>query len=133
MSATPSNSEPASPERISDAELDVMEVLWDRSPLTAAEVSAAIAPRRNWTLQTVKTLLSRLAAKAVVDAERDGRRFLYTPLVARETYVSGLSHRFVERMFGGRVSPLVAQLAESDGLSDEDIAEIEQLLKELKR
>lgn len=120
-------------ERISDAEHAVMEVLWKRAPLTATEVAEQVVEQKDWSLQTVKTLLSRLAAKAVVGTERDGRRFLYSPLVERDTYLTGVSRNFVDRLFGGRVTPLVAHLAEADELSADDIREIEELLRELKK
>jgi predicted transcriptional regulator len=119
-------------ERISDAEHAVMEVLWRRAPLTAIEVGDALADERAWSLQTVKTLLGRLLAKNVVAADADGRRYLYRPLVEREDYVAHESQRLVDRLFGGRVTPLVAHLAETQQLSDKDIAEIEALLKALK-
>tara|TARA_R110002110_G_scaffold26956_1_gene98677 strand:- start:538 stop:906 length:369 start_codon:yes stop_codon:yes gene_type:complete len=120
-------------ERISDAEHAVMEVLWKRAPLTATEVADQVVQQKDWSLQTVKTLLSRLAAKAVVGTERDGRRFLYSPLVERDDYLTGVSRNFVDRLFGGKVMPLVAHLAEADELSAEDIREIEELLRELKK
>ncbi|MEL6876461.1 MAG: BlaI/MecI/CopY family transcriptional regulator [Pseudomonadota bacterium] len=119
-------------ERISDAEHEIMEVLWTQSPLTATEVADRVMDSKGWSLQTVKTLLSRLAAKAVVGTQRDGRRFLYTPLVERDAYLARVSRKFVDRLFGGKVTPLVAHLAEADELSDEDIREIEALLRELK-
>ena len=119
--------------RISDAELDVMEALWAAGqPLTAAEVAERIEADRGWTLATVKTMLSRLVAKGALKHREDGRRFLYSPTLKREAYVGNESRRFVERLFGGRLSPLVARLAEEDGLDEEDIAAIEALLKELK-
>lgn len=119
-------------EKISEAEHAVMEALWAQSPLTAADVTQQVSAERGWSIQTVKTLLSRLLAKDIVTAEQDGRRFLYRPLVAREVYVAGESGRLLDRLFGGRVSPLVAHLARRDGLSQTDIEEIEALLKELK-
>lgn len=120
-------------ERISDAEHAVMEVLWKRAPMTATEVADQVVQEKDWSLQTVKTLLSRLAAKAVVGTERDGRRFLYSPLVERDAYLTGVSRNFVDRLFGGKVMPLVAHLAEADELSADDIREIEELLRELKK
>lgn len=119
-------------ERISDAEQAVMEVLWDEAPLTAQEVAERVDPARGWSANTVKTLLGRLLAKEAVGHREDGRRYLYRPLVARDDYVAGESRRFIDRLFGGRLTPLVAHLAERDQLSDADIAEIEALLKELK-
>jgi len=119
-------------ERISDAEHAVMEVLWDRAPLSAQDVAEGIAPGRDWNINTVKTLLGRLLAKNVIAHEEDGRRYLYRPLVAREDYVAGESRRLMDRLFGGKLMPLVANLAERDQLTDQDIAEIEALLKDLK-
>lgn len=120
-------------ERISEAEHAVMEALWARAPLTANEVADAVAPVRGWSLATVKTLLSRLVAKQAVLTQPDGKRFLYSPALARSDYVGGESKRLVERLFGGRAAPLFAHLAETESLSDADIAEIEALLQELKK
>ena len=119
-------------EKISEAELVVMEALWEQAPQTAADVADRVARTRDWTVATVKTLLSRLMAKDVIAADQDGRRFLYRPTIDRAAYVAGESGRLVNRLFGGRVSPLVAQLAEQDQLTAEDIAELEAILKGLK-
>ena len=123
--------EPA--ERITEAEHAVMEALWERAPLTAAEVAEEVVATRGWSLATVKTLLSRLVTKQAITAEPDGKRFLYTPRIARAEYLGGESRRLVDRLFGGRAVSLFAHLAEEEALSDADIAEIEQLLDELKR
>ncbi|BCA58447.1 BlaI/MecI/CopY family transcriptional regulator [Sphingomonas sp. HMP6] len=119
-------------ERISDAEHAVMEVLWDESPLTAQDVAERIPAERDWSANTVKTLLGRLLAKAVIAHEEDGRRYRYRPLVQREDYVAGESRKMMDRLFGGRLTPLVAHLAERDALTAQDISEIEALLKGLK-
>ena len=119
-------------ERISDAEHAVMEVLWDESPLTAQDVAERIPSERDWSANTVKTLLGRLLAKNVIAHQEDGRRYLYRPLVKRGDYVEGESRRLMDRLFGGKLTPLVAHLAERDALTNEDIAEIEALLKGLK-
>ena len=119
-------------EKISEAELVVMEALWEQAPLTANDVADRVMATRDWSVQTVKTLLSRLMAKEIIAADQDGRRFLYRPAVARDDYVASESGRLVNRLFGGRVSPLVAQLASQDQLTAEDIAELEDILKGLK-
>lgn len=121
------------PERISEAEHAVMEALWQESPLTATEVCEQVCEPRGWSQATVKTLLSRLVAKQAIAAEPDGRRFLYSPKIARRAYVGGESRRLLDRLFGGRAAPLFAHLAESEELTADDVAEIERLLKELKR
>lgn len=119
-------------ERISGAEYEIMEVLWREAPLTASEVASRAPAEKAWNIRTVKTLLARLLAKGALAHEEDGRRYLYRPAVARADYVAEESSRLIDRMFGGRVTPLVAQLAARDKLTDADIAEIEALLKALK-
>lgn len=119
-------------ERISEAEHEVMEVLWAESPLGASEVAIRVDPARGWSDRTVKTMLSRLLAKGAIAHQEEGRRYLYRPAVSREEFVTRESGRLLDRMFGGRVTPLVAHLAEQKRLSPSDIAEIEALLKALK-
>lgn len=123
---------PESADRISDAEHAIMEALWERSPLSAQEVSEQVCQTRDWSLPTVKTLLSRLVAKQAVATQPDGKRFLYSPRIARSAYVGSESRRLVDRLFGGRAAPLFAHLAQAEALTENDIAEIEALLKELK-
>ena len=120
-------------ERISEAEHAIMEVIWDRHPLSATEVCDAVCEARGWSMPTVKTLLSRLVGKGALATEPDGRRFLYTPLIERVDYVDGESRRLVDRLFGGRAASLFAHLAESEALTDEDLGEIERLLKEMRK
>lgn len=119
-------------ERITEAEQAVMEALWAKSPLTANEVADAVAPARGWSLPTVKTLLSRLVAKQAVETAPDGKRFLYSPRIARSDYAAGESKRLVERLFGGSAAGLFAHLAEAEALSDKDLNQIEALLRELR-
>lgn len=119
-------------ERISDAEHAVMEVLWDQAPLSAQDVAERVDPDRGWSANTVKTLLGRLVAKSAIAHEAEGRRYLYRPLIGRDDHVERESRRLIDRLFGGRLSPLVAHLAERDALTAGDIAEIEALLKALK-
>ncbi|QZD95280.1 BlaI/MecI/CopY family transcriptional regulator [Qipengyuania gelatinilytica] len=120
-------------DRISEAEHAVMEALWDTSPLSAAEVCERVCTANDWSIPTVKTLLSRLVAKNAVGTEPQGRKFLYHPLVERSDYVGGESRRLVDRLFGGRAAPLFAHLAENEALTDADLEEIEALLKEMRK
>ena len=119
-------------DRITEAEHAVMEALWRESPLTASDVAERVDPARGWNIRTVKTLLARLLAKGALTHEEQGRRYLYSPAVSRDDFVARESHRLLNRMFGGRVTPLVAHLAERNQLTAEDIAEIEALLRALK-
>ncbi|GGD55119.1 BlaI/MecI/CopY family transcriptional regulator [Croceicoccus mobilis] len=121
-------------ERISEAEQAVLEALWDAGePLTAASVAQRVGESRGWSLATVKTLLSRLVGKNAIATQPDGRRFLYSPLIAREDFLGHESRRLVDRLFGGRAASLFAHLAEAEALTESDLSEIETLLKELRK
>ena len=120
-------------ERISEAEHAIMEVIWDRHPVSATEVCEEVCDARGWSMPTVKTLLSRLVGKGALATQPDGRRFLYSPQIERSDYVEGESRRLVDRLFGGRAASLFAHLAESEALTDEDLGEIERLLKEMRK
>jgi predicted transcriptional regulator len=116
---------------ISEAESLVMEVLWDSHPLAAEEVVAALAARTDWREPTVKTLLNRLLKKRAIAAERDGRRYLYRPLLERADWVHAQSKNLLDRLFGGRVAPLVAHFSEQRKLSKRELAELKRLIAEL--
>src|SRR5690554_6437330 len=117
--------------QVSDAESVVMEVLWSRSPLGSDEVVAALSERSDWAEPTIKTLLNRLLKKGALRAERDGLRYLYSPVLGREAWVAQQSEGVLDRLFGGRVAPLVAHFSERGKLSQADIDELRQLVGEL--
>ena len=117
--------------QISDAESVVMQALWRSSPLAAEDVFAAVAAGQGWQEPTVKTLLNRLLKKGAISAERDGRRFLYSPVLQREQWLRQESEGLVDRLFGGRVAPMVAQFTERGRLSKKDLAELRKLLETL--
>src|ERR1700761_9294630 len=106
--------------KISTAESVVMEALWGRSPLAAEEIAAEVAGPQGWTEATVKTLINRLLKKHAIAAERDGRRYLYRPLVARAAYVGAESQGLLDRLFDGRLAPLVSHFSEQGALTAED-------------
>jgi predicted transcriptional regulator len=117
--------------RISEAESQVMEVLWERAPRSAEDVAASLADRQPWQEATIKTLLNRLLKKRAVAAERDGRRYLYRPLIRRGDYVLAESRSLLDRLYGGRVSALVAHFSQREKLSKKDIAELRALIEEI--
>lgn len=119
--------------KISDAELQVLQLLWDEAPLGATEIASRVPDSRSWSLATVKTLLSRLLAKGAIAAEPEGRRYRYRPLVERQTLSARQADRLVDRLFGGRVSPLVAQMAEQGRLEPDDLDELEALIRSLRK
>ena len=116
---------------ISDAESVVMDVLWRKAPQSAEEVVAALADSTDWQEPTIKTLLNRLLKKGVIAAERDGKRYLYRPLLKRADYVHSESKTLLDRLFDGRIAPLVAHFSERRKLSKKDLEELKKLIGEL--
>lgn len=116
---------------ISEAESVVMDVLWRKQPMSADEVVAALAASTDWQEPTIKTLLNRLLKKGAIKAERDGRRYLYRPLLKRADYVHEASKGLLDRLFDGRVAPLVAHFSEAKKLSKKDIDELKRLIAEI--
>jgi predicted transcriptional regulator len=116
---------------ISEAEAVVMEVLWQRHPQGADDVVAALQATTDWAEPTIKTLLNRLLNKGAIEATREGRRYLYSPVLAREAWVAEQSEGLLERLFDGRVAPLVAHFSQQRKLSRKDIAELRKLLEEI--
>jgi predicted transcriptional regulator len=119
--------------RISDSELQILQMLWNESPLGATELADRLPAGRDWTLATVKTLLSRLLTKGAITAEAEGRRYRYRPAIDRDSVAARQAQGLLDRLFGGRVSPLVAQLAEQQQITPDDLAELEALIRSLRK
>lgn len=115
---------------ISDAEWQVMNVLWSAHPLTAQEVIGKLASQADWAPATVKTMLHRLVKKNVLAYEPQGNRYVYRPRARRADCVKRASRSFLERVFGGESAPLLAHFLRSSKLSSDEIAELRQLLNE---
>ena len=116
-------------EKISDSELEVMRVLWeagDALPIT--EIRQTLRDRKGWEATTVKTLVQRLVAKGVLEQEKR-KVFYYRPLVSESAYSDWAVSGMVQRLFRGSAKALMATLVRSDGLSDEDIAELRDYFK----
>lgn len=117
---------------ISDAESQVMEVLWRApGPVVAEQVVVALLETQHWQTATVKTLLNRLLKKGAIAAQKDGRRFLYHAVLQREAWLARESESLVQRLFGGRIAPLVAHFGSRRKLSPADIQELRKLIDEL--
>ena len=117
---------------ISDAESHVMEVLWRASgPVVAEQVVVALLETQHWQSATVKTLLNRLLKKGAIAADKDGRRFFYSAVLPREAWLARESESLVQRLFGGRIAPLVAHFGSQKKLSQADIKELRKLIDEM--
>ncbi len=114
--------------QISDAEWEIMKVLWQNAGLTAAEVSAALAPRQQWHPKTVRTMLNRLQNKGVLEAIVRDRAYHYTPLASRDECISAATSSFISRVFDGALSPMLAHFVKATPLSKKDRADLERIL-----
>ena len=108
-----------------------MEALWRRAPLAAEDVAVEVAAGQGWTEATVKTLINRLLTKGAIAATPDRRRYLYRPVLARGDYVRAESQGLLDRLFDGRLAPLVSHLSQNRALTPQDIADLKKLIGEL--
>jgi BlaI family transcriptional regulator, penicillinase repressor len=113
---------------ISKAEFEVLEALWQQHPVAANEIILRLNETKPWHEKTVKTLLNRLVKKQAVSFVKEQRRYLYSPLFEREDYTNEASQSLIERMFSGRVSPLVAGFAKNKSLKKEDVEALKSLI-----
>lgn len=121
----------SSPLSISEAEWQVMELLWKSSPLASQELVAVLKQSKGWARTTVVTLLQRLVKKGAVNAEGRGARFVYVPAVKRTDCVTAETTSLLDRLFGGALHPLVAHFAKHRQLSDKDVKELRALLDQI--
>lgn len=116
--------------RISDAELHIMEALWDQAPASSEELFALIGEAQGWQYPTLRTLVNRLLTKGAIEAVKEGRRNVYRPVWTREAWVRQQSSHLLDRFFGGRLSALVSHFAQQQSLSEEDRKALKKLLRE---
>jgi predicted transcriptional regulator len=117
--------------RISDAESRIMDALWRRGPLVIEDIVAEVAGPQQWSDRTVKSLIGRMLKKKTVQSFRKEGRTWYRPLVARDDYMLAESQSFLDRIFEGRLAPLVSHFAEHRKLSPEDVAQLKALIARL--
>jgi BlaI family penicillinase repressor len=118
--------------KISNAEWDVMSVVWAKAPLTATEVFDALPAGHGWKQKTVNTFLTRLVDKGVLNVDKKEKAFVYTARMAREKCVQTEGDSFLRRVFQGATGDLVLHFCERADLTAEEIRELEQLLKAKK-
>lgn len=119
--------------RISQAEWEVMKVLWSSHPATAAEVVERLQKTGEWHPKTAKTLLGRLVKKGAVGFKKDGRAFLYSPLFNEEECIQAESESFLERFFSGALKPMLAHFVQKRKISSAELQELQRLLDDKKR
>ena len=119
--------------QVTEAEWKIMEVLWDHSPRTMTEITAILEPTTGWTRHTVITLLKRMLEKGSISMDDTERAKKYTPLITREEASTEETHKFLSHIFKGKASLLVNHLVVSGDLSEEDLQQILDVMKDKKR
>ena len=115
---------------ISEAEYQVMKIIWANAPVSTNEVVEKLLETSTWSPETIQTLLSRLVKKGIIDYKKDSRIFVYTPLVKEEEYLEQESDTFLNRFYEGTLNSMVVNFLEHDKLSKNDIDELKRILDE---
>ncbi len=116
--------------KISDAEWHVMKLLWQKSPRTANEMVDILKKTTQWNPQTIRTLINRLVQKKAVAFEKDGRSYLYSPTVSEDKYKQTERKSFLSKVYNGSLQPMLAAFLNDTELSEEEIDELENILKQ---
>lgn len=114
--------------QISEAEFEVMKIVWKHAPVSTNEVTEKLTQTTNWSPKTIQTMLKRLAAKKAITYEKQGRVFVYTPLVLETEYIRQKSNSFLKRYYNGNLSSMIASYLEDDKLSEGELDALRQLL-----
>ncbi len=114
---------------LSNTEWKLMNKLWEKSPMTIMQLTHALSDEVGWTKQTIITMLSRLEGKGAVRYEQGARAKLYFPAVTRRDAQLTETENFLDKVFGGRLGLMMSTLADSRGLTPEDIEELSEILK----
>ncbi|HAM81815.1 penicillinase repressor BlaI [Ornithinibacillus bavariensis] len=119
--------------RISEAEWEVMNILWKKSPQTANEVILALQDKIDWKPKTIRTMLDRLVQKNVVGVHKDQKVYTFFPLYSQDECQQAEAKSFIKRIYGGTLKSLLVQFMEEDSLTVEDINELKSILENSKK
>ena len=114
--------------KISDAEWQVMQVLWKKSPLAVKKVIEILSKKTTWKPETIRTLINRLTKKKVIGFEKKGRCHYFHPLLSQEECVNADADSFIARAGSAMLKPILTAFIESEQLSDEEIEELQRIL-----
>ena len=119
--------------RLPDAELAVMQAIWNKGgEVGRSDIEGALAGR-GWSANTLNTYLTRLCEKGFLASRREGRNNLYTPLVAKERYLEHESRSVLKRLYGGSLGSFMAALNAERPLEQSEIDELRQFLDDMSR
>ncbi|APC78807.1 BlaI/MecI/CopY family transcriptional regulator [Clostridium botulinum] len=118
--------------KISAAEWEVMKLLWKESPLTSEKIINSLTEKMDWSTQTVKTFITRLLKKEAIGFEKVGRAYNYYPLISEDECIKAENQSFLQKVYDGAVGMLFTRFLEEETLSEEEIEELERILKDKK-
>lgn len=118
--------------KISEAEYQVMEVIWEIFPISTNEVVEVLSQKTQWSPKTIQTLLKRLTKKGALSYEKKSRSFVYSPNVKKEDYINQESKSFLNRFYNGTLNSMVLNFLEQNKLNEEDIEELREILNNKK-
>ena len=119
--------------QISDAEFEVMDVIWKHAPISTNEVTDRLLKTKDWSPKTIYTMLSRLEKKGVITHEKESRVFVYTPCVQKEDYLEAESRTLANRFFDGAMNQMVVSFLDQKELSAKDLDELQSILDKKRR
>lgn len=114
--------------QISEAEFEVMKIIWKYAPISTNEITEKLTQTTTWSPKTIQTLIKRLVTKRVLSYEKQSRVFVYTPLVEEKEYIVQKSHSFLERYYNGDITAMLSAYIEDDKLSEAEIDTLRSLL-----
>ena len=114
--------------QISEAEFEVMKVVWKYAPINTNEITEKLIQTTDWSPKTIQTLIKRLVSKKALTYEKQSRVFVYTPLVKEDEYIRQESNTFLKRYYDGNITSMLASYLEDDKLSETDIDTLRHLL-----
>ncbi len=117
---------------ISKSEAKILQALWQKSPLDGKQI-AAIISTESWSYVTVKTLINRLLKKGYLSFTKDGRRYLYRAEITKKQYLKNENTQFLQRLYAGSISNLMASFSEHEKISKDELAEIKQIIEQMEK
>lgn len=114
--------------QISEAEFQVMKIVWEHAPVSTNQVTEYLARTTKWSPKTIQTMLKRLVQKKALTYDKEGRVFIYTPLIGQEDYVNQESRHFLQRFYNGNVVSMMTAFLDMEELSQQEVDELKELL-----
>lgn len=114
--------------QISEAEYEVMKVLWKYAPINTNEVTERLTKTTDWNPKTIHTLLKRLVQKGAATYRKESRVFIYTPLILENEYLKKENSHFLDRFYNGKITGMVTNYINSEHISKEELEELKRLL-----